>query len=85
MENRGNLTSSSNISNHIIVGIGHNISVLGHGNAFLPNSQTPLKLNHVLCVPKFVSSQSLPYYYPHTYFVPSQTLIISLNDHLSST
>jgi hypothetical protein len=36
------LTSYSNISNHIIVGSGHNISVIGHQNALLPNFQTPL-------------------------------------------
>jgi hypothetical protein len=33
--NRGNLRSYSNISNHIIVGSGHNIPVIGHGNALL--------------------------------------------------
>jgi len=54
--NRGNLTSYSNISNHIIVGSGHNILVIGRGNALLPNSHTPLTLNHVLHAPKLIKN-----------------------------
>jgi hypothetical protein len=54
--NRGNLTSYSNISNHVTVGSGHNIPVIGHGNALLPNSQTPLTLNHVLHAPKLIKN-----------------------------
>jgi hypothetical protein len=54
--NRGNLTSCSNISNHVTVGSGHNIPVIGHGNALLPNSQTPLTLNHVLHAPKLTKN-----------------------------
>jgi len=54
--NRGNLTSYSNISNHIIVGSGHNIPVIGHGNALLPNSHTALTLNHVLHAPKLIKN-----------------------------
>jgi len=55
-KNRGNLTSYSNISNHIIVGSGHNISGIGHGNELLPNSQTPLNLNNVLHAHKVIKN-----------------------------
>jgi len=51
--NRGNLT---NISNHVIVGSGHNILVIGHGNALLPNSQSPLTLNQCLHAPKLIKN-----------------------------
>jgi hypothetical protein len=54
--NRGNLTSYSNISNHITVGSGHNIPVIGHGNALLPNCHTPLTLNNVLHAPKLIKN-----------------------------
>jgi hypothetical protein len=55
-ENRVNLTSYSNISNHITIASGHNILVICHGNVLLPNSQPPLTLNLVLHVPKLIKN-----------------------------
>jgi len=57
--NRGNLTSYFNISNHIIVGSGHNISVISRGNALLTNSHTPLALKNVLHAPKLIKNLSM--------------------------
>jgi len=54
--NRGNLTSYSNISNHITIGSGHNISVIGCGNALLTNSQTYLALKNVLHASKLIKN-----------------------------
>lgn len=54
MENIGNLTSYSNISNHIIVSSGHNILVIDRGNELLTNSHTPFTLTNVLHVPKLI-------------------------------
>jgi hypothetical protein len=54
--NKGNLTSYSNISNHITVGSGHNIPVIGRGNALLTNSHNPLTLNNVLHAPKLIKN-----------------------------
>lgn len=54
--NRGNLTSYFNISNHITVDNGHNISAIGHGNELLTNSHTPLTLNNVLHASKLIKN-----------------------------
>ena len=42
--NKGNLTSYSNISNNITVSSGHNIPVIGCGNALIQKHQYPLTL-----------------------------------------
>jgi len=54
--NGGNLTSYSNISNNITVGSGHNIPVIGCGNALVQNPQYPLTLNNVLHAPKLIKN-----------------------------
>jgi len=53
---KDNLTSYSNISNHIIVGSGHNILVIYRDNALLTNSHTPLALENVLDAPKLIKN-----------------------------
>ena len=54
--NGGNLTSYSNMSNNIIVGSGHNIPVIGRGNALIPNSHHPLTLHNVLHAPQLIKN-----------------------------
>lgn len=56
MKNRGKLTSYSNISNHTIVGNGHNILIISCGNALLTNSHTPLTLINVMHSPKLIKN-----------------------------
>jgi len=54
--NGGNLTSYFNMSNNIIVGSGHNILIIGLGNALVPNSHHPLPLNNVLHPPQLIKN-----------------------------
>ncbi|GAU12928.1 hypothetical protein TSUD_97390 [Trifolium subterraneum] len=54
--NGGNLKSYFNMSNNITVGSGHNIPVIGCGNASLPNSYHPLTLRNVLHAPKLIKN-----------------------------
>lgn len=52
--NEGNHTSYSNMSNNIIVVSGYNISVIGCGNALVPNPNHFLTLNNVLHAPTLI-------------------------------
>jgi len=54
--NRGNLMSYSNISNHITIGSGHNISVISRGKTLITNSHTPLALKNILHAPKLIKN-----------------------------
>lgn len=52
--NEGNRTYYSNMSNTIIVVSGYNISVIGCGNALVPNPNHFLTLNNVLHAPLLI-------------------------------
>lgn len=57
--NKGNLMSYFNMNKNIIVGNGHNISVIGYGDTSLPTSLYSFNLHSVLHAPKLIKKSRL--------------------------
>jgi len=54
--NGGLFLSYSNMNNNILGDSGHHISVIGYGNALVPNPRHSLTLNNVLHTPKLIEN-----------------------------